>query len=70
MRNATQSLELTPTKLSKGVKERKNYLVHKLWTMGYTQDRVGKPTENMTLTELEQIHINLQCQKAREEAHD
>ncbi|MYL50276.1 hypothetical protein GLV98_12330 [Halobacillus litoralis] len=54
-----------PTQLSRGVEERRNHLIHKLWTMGYSKDRVGKRTEEMTLTELEQIHINLRCQVAR-----
>ena len=55
-----------PTMLSQGVEERRRYLIHKLWVMNYTKDRVGKQTEDMTLTELEQIHINLECRKARE----
>ncbi|WP_406945736.1 hypothetical protein ACJA3J_05665 [Halobacillus sp. SY10] len=55
-----------PTQLSRGVAERKQQLIHRLWTMGYTEDRVGKKSEDMTLTELEQIHINLNCQKAKE----
>ena len=59
-------MNLSPTQLSNGVEERRNHLIHKLWTMGYTEDRVGKQTKNMTLTELEQININLECQKARE----
>ncbi|WP_281659107.1 Fur-regulated basic protein FbpA [Halobacillus sp. Cin3] len=59
-------MNLSPTRLSSGVEERRNHLIHKLWIMGYTEDRVGKKTEDMTLTELEQININLKCQKARE----
>ncbi|WP_079480589.1 hypothetical protein [Halobacillus salinus] len=53
------------TKLSQAVNERRSHLIHRLWIMDYTEDRVGKSTEEMTLTELEQIHINLQCQKTR-----
>ncbi|MCA1021813.1 hypothetical protein [Halobacillus litoralis] len=59
-------MNLSPTQLSEGVEERRNHLIHKLWTMGYSKDRVGKRKEDMTLTELEQININLECQKARE----
>ena len=55
-----------PTQLSQGVQERRLYLIDKLWVMDYTEDRVGKQVEDMTLTELEQIHINLECRKARE----
>lgn len=58
-------MNLSPTRLSVGVEERRNHLIQKLLTMGYTEDRVGKQTEDMTLTELEQIHINLRCQVAR-----
>ncbi|QAS52402.1 Fur-regulated basic protein FbpA [Halobacillus litoralis] len=58
-------MNLSPTRLSEGVEERRNHLIHKLWTMGYTEDCVGKRTDDMTLTELEQIHINLRCQIAR-----
>ncbi|RWZ59870.1 hypothetical protein EQV77_00810 [Halobacillus fulvus] len=58
-------MNVTRTHLSRGVQERRQHLIFKLRVMGYTQDRVGKQTEDMTLTELEQIHINLQCQKAR-----
>lgn len=58
-------MNLSPTRLSEGVQERRQQLIHKLWTMGYSEDRVGKLTEEMTLTELEQIHINLRCQVAR-----
>ncbi|RDY70297.1 hypothetical protein DXT76_13560 [Halobacillus trueperi] len=58
-------MNLSPTRLAEGVEERRSHLIHKLWTMGYTKDRVGKRTEDMTLTELEQIHINLRCQVAR-----
>lgn len=56
---------LAKTYLSKGVEERRQVLIHKLWILGYVEDRVGKQAEDMTLTELEQIHINLECQKAR-----
>ncbi|QAS52830.1 hypothetical protein [Halobacillus litoralis] len=54
-------MNLSPTRLTAGVEERRQHLIHKLWTMGYSEDRVGKQTEDMTLTELEQIHINLKC---------
>ncbi|WP_181350502.1 hypothetical protein [Thalassobacillus sp. CUG 92003] len=59
-------MNLQPTRLRTSVHERKQYLVHQLWKLGYTQDRIGKKTEDMTLTELEQVHINVKCQKARE----
>ena len=60
-------MNLTPTHLSQGVEERRAYLVHQLWLLNYTEDRVGKKAEDMTLTELEQIHINLKCQQLRVE---
>ncbi|WP_062513975.1 hypothetical protein [Halobacillus sp. KGW1] len=59
-------MNLHPTRLSAGVEERRRQLIHKLWIMGYTEDRVGKRTQEMTLTELEQININMECRKARE----
>ncbi|MBN8236853.1 hypothetical protein JF544_16465 [Halobacillus kuroshimensis] len=58
-------MNLSPTRLSRGVEERRHYLIHRLWTMEYYEDRVGKKTEDMTLSELEQVHINLKCRKAR-----
>ncbi|WP_093044372.1 hypothetical protein [Thalassobacillus cyri] len=59
-------MNLAPTRLRVGVEERRKYLIHQLWKEDYTEDPVGKKTEDMTLTELEQIHINVKCQKARE----
>ena len=59
-------MNLSPTKLSQAVQERRQHLIHRLWILDYSEDRVGKKTEDMTLTELEQININLECRKARE----
>jgi len=45
--------------LRRAVEDRKNYLIHRLWKMGYGETPDGKRTEELTLTELEQIHINV-----------
>lgn len=50
--------------LRRAVDERKNYLIHRLWKMGYERTPDGIETENLTLTELEQIHINVECRVA------
>ncbi|MBA2174456.1 hypothetical protein H0266_05990 [Halobacillus locisalis] len=55
-------MNITPTYLSRGVEHRRYSLINKLELIGYTKDRVGKQTKDMTLTELEQIYINLQGQ--------
>ncbi|MCA0969555.1 hypothetical protein LCM20_02980 [Halobacillus litoralis] len=48
--------------LRQGVENRRFSLVTKLEAMGYTEDRLGKKTTEMTLTELEQIYINVSAQ--------
>ncbi|WP_163526642.1 Fur-regulated basic protein FbpA [Halobacillus ihumii] len=50
--------------LSRAVDERKNYLIQELAEKGYVEDFLGKKTEDMTLTELEEIHINIRCKEA------
>lgn len=47
------------TNLSRAVEYNKSYLIRELEALGYTEDLFGKTTREMTLTELEQIHINL-----------
>ncbi|MCA0983762.1 hypothetical protein LCL89_06785 [Halobacillus yeomjeoni] len=61
-------MTIEPTYLSRGVENRRSHLINKLKDMGYTQDRVGKRTSDMTLTELEQIFINVEYQY-KEEIH-
>ncbi|KHE66854.1 hypothetical protein [Halobacillus sp. BBL2006] len=53
-------MSLMFTSVNSGVENQKSYLVNKLRDLGYTVDRVGKRTRDMTLPELEQIYINLQ----------
>jgi len=53
-------------RLRKAVEDRRKYLIHQLWKMGYNKTSDGTDTENLTLTELEQIHINVKCKRAKE----
>ncbi|RWZ55110.1 hypothetical protein EQV77_10685 [Halobacillus fulvus] len=55
-------MDVKPTRLSRGVESRKYELINRLKELGYTEDQVGKKTDQMTLTELEQIHLNLMHQ--------
>ncbi len=51
-------------KLRRAVEERRQYLINKLDKKGYRVTGDGKHTEELTLTELEQIHINVECRLA------
>ncbi|TGB05178.1 hypothetical protein [Halobacillus salinus] len=56
-------MNIAATNLTRGVESRRYTLVMKLEALGYTEDRVGKQTKDMTLTELEQIYINVREQR-------
>jgi len=50
--------------LRRAVDERRHFLIHRLSKMGYERTPDGIETEKLTLTELEQIHINVECRIA------
>ncbi len=50
--------------LRRAVEERRQYLISRLAKVGYKVTGDGKYTENLTLTELEQIHLNVECRLA------
>jgi len=50
--------------LRRAVEERRQYLISRLAKLGYKVTGDGKYTEDLTLTELEQIHINVECRIA------
>jgi hypothetical protein len=52
--------------LKQKVEERRRYLIHQLWKHGYDQTPDGIKTEDLSLGDLEQIHINVKCRIARE----
>lgn len=51
--------------LRKAVQDRKGYLINELLRYGY-EPKSGETIENMTLSDLEQIHINVKCQFGKE----
>ncbi|WP_343839675.1 Fur-regulated basic protein FbpA [Salinibacillus aidingensis] len=50
------------------MEERRQYLIYELWKHGYetTPEPDGIETKDLTLTELEQIHINVKCKIGKE----
>lgn len=46
----------------RAINDRRTLLINELYKLGYTSN--GKPIEEMTLVELEQIHINEKCRAA------
>lgn len=48
----------------RSVSERKTYLINQLYKLGVYQTRVGKNIEDVSLSDLEQIHINEKCRAA------
>ncbi|PKR84882.1 Fur-regulated basic protein FbpA [Heyndrickxia camelliae] len=53
-------------KLRLAVEQRKDYLKGELLKYGYFKTPDGKQLYELTLSELEQIHINVKCQFAKE----
>lgn len=51
--------------LRRAVEERRQFLIHRLWKMGYEKTGDGIETEDLTLSELEQIYINVECRLAK-----
>ncbi len=51
--------------LRKGIEQRRQYLINKLLDFDYEKTGDGLLIQNLTLTELEQIHLNVKCRIAR-----
>jgi hypothetical protein len=56
--------------LRRAVEDRKEFLKSELMKYGYFKTPDGKQLYELTLTELEQIHINVKCQFGREISQD
>ncbi|PAD67306.1 hypothetical protein CHH83_19665 [Bacillus sp. 7586-K] len=58
------------TKLSQVVEQRKDYLKNELLRYGYFKTPDNKQLYELTLTELEQIHISVKAQFGKEMSKD
>ncbi|MEH7236778.1 Fur-regulated basic protein FbpA [Bacillus sp. JJ1562] len=62
-------MDLQATQLSQAVEQRKDVLKAELMKYGYFKTPEGKQLYELTLTELENIHIKVKCQFGRDMVH-
>ncbi|MGG3798010.1 Fur-regulated basic protein FbpA [Metabacillus fastidiosus] len=58
-------MSVQTNQLRKAVEKRKRVLINKLLKLKYFKSTDGKQLHELTLTDLEVIHINLQCERGR-----
>ncbi|KKI88643.1 hypothetical protein WQ54_31165 [Bacillus sp. SA1-12] len=63
-------MNLQATKLSLAVEQRKDYLKNELLRYGYFKTPDNRQLYELTLSELEQIHINVKAQFGKEMSKD